>query len=94
LCSSKSRRTLQGVTYERPDHVDRLRASIHRLDRGDGPLSPLGADEMFDRCAEQGDINPSSFTWRDVGAGAQIKELGTFAELGTRLAMIGVDAGS
>lgn len=39
------------------------------------------------------EMNPRNFAWVDVGNGAQLKELGTFTELGTRMAMIGVDPG-
>lgn len=40
------------------------------------------------------EINPSGFQWRTLSVGAQVKELGTFGELGTRLAMVGLEAGA
>jgi hypothetical protein len=40
------------------------------------------------------EINPGSFEWRPIAPGAQVKEFGTFGELGTRLAMLGFDAGT
>jgi hypothetical protein len=38
------------------------------------------------------EINPASFEWRTLAPGVQVKEFGTFGELGTRLAMLRVDA--
>jgi hypothetical protein len=40
------------------------------------------------------EINPASFAWREIAPGMQVREFGTFGELGTRLAMLGLDAGT
>lgn len=39
-------------------------------------------------------IDPAAFPWRDAGSGARTKGLGSFAGLGTRLALVEIDAGS
>jgi len=35
-------------------------------------------------------MNPANFTWREVEPGVEVKELGTFTECKTRLAMLRV----
>lgn len=40
------------------------------------------------------EIHPTSFTWIDVAPGVQIKDLGTFTERRTRLAMISLEGSS
>ena len=37
------------------------------------------------------EMNPDNFSWLDIERGVQIKELGTFTERETRLAMLGLD---
>jgi hypothetical protein len=39
------------------------------------------------------EIHPANFAWRQLGGGAEMKDLGTFGELGTRLWMLALSGG-
>jgi hypothetical protein len=77
--------------YERPAGVELMAVQFEGADRTPFEDGPVGDDRFPpgpSRFSTAIELNPAAFAWQEIGSGARVKELATFTERRTRLAML------